>query len=165
MIRLAFGLLVSFNSASFQPTIMKLFRLALFVAPLLLASCGSVKIPSVDAPGIVVAQEEIREVGQGKMIFPAGVYKAEVTSDKGTYYKAPRRIKTLGVLIGRSQEGGLYVSKYPGTPQSAWFGDPRDEVDASPGTLFGAMGVSAPKLRKLTPPVPYTLEGASAMKR
>lgn len=143
---------------------MKLSRLALLVAPLLLASCGSVKIPSVDAPGIVVAQEEIREVGQGKMVFPAGVYKADVTSDKGTYYKAPRRIKTLGVLIGRSQEGGLYISKYPGTPQSAWFGEVREQVDESPSTLFGALGVSAPKLRKLTPPVPYTMEGTPAKK-
>lgn len=141
---------------------MKLSRLALFIAPLLLISCGSVEIPPVEAPGIVVAQEETRDVGQGRMVFPAGVYKAEVTSEKGTYYKAPRRIKTLGVLIGRSQEGGLYISKHPGTPQSAWFGDPRDEVDASPGTLFGAMGVSAPKLHRLKPPVPYTLESSPA---
>lgn len=144
---------------------MKLSRFIPLLAPLLLASCGSVEIPAVEAPGIVVAQEEIREVGQGKIRFPAGVYKAEVTSAKGTYYKAPQRLKTLGVLIGRYEDGGLYISKYPGTPQSVWFGDPRDEVDESPGTLFGAMGVSAPKLHKLTPPVPYTLEGAPAKKR
>lgn len=141
---------------------MRTSRLSLLLAvPLLLASCGSVELAPVNAPGIVVAQDEVRELGQAKILFPAGVYKAEVVSEKGTYYKSPRRLKTLGVLIGRNEEGGIYISKYAGTPQSGWFGDPRDEVDESPSTLFGALGVSAPKHWKLSPPIPYTVEGAT----
>ncbi len=140
---------------------MKLSRLVpVLVAPLLLVSCGSVSLPPANVPGIVVAQEETREVGQGKLLFPAGVYKAEVVSENGTYYKAPRRLKTLGVLIGRNEIGGLYISKYPGTPQSVWFGDPRDEADGSAGTLLGAMGSGAPKRYKLSPPLPYSVEKA-----
>ncbi len=141
---------------------MKLTLSALVVAPLLLASCGSVQLAPVSAPGLVVAQEEVRDLGQGKIVFPAGVYPAEVVSDKGTYYKAPRRLKTLGVLIGRSEVGGIYVSNYAGTPPAAWFGDPRDEADGRAGTLLGAMGAGAPKLWKLSPPIPYTLEKAAA---
>lgn len=140
---------------------MKSLRLLLLVPAFLLASCKSVEVASVDAPGILVAQEETREVGQGKILFPAGLYKAEVVSPKGTFYKAPRRLKTLGVLIGRSEEGGIFVSNSQGSPQAGWFGDPRDEVDESPGTLLGAMGMSSPKLWKLSPRIPYTLETAA----
>lgn len=137
---------------------MKLPRLFSFFTCLLLAACSSVEIPAPDAPGIVVAADETREIGQGKILFPAGVYKAEVVSASGTYYKAPRRLKTLGVLIGRSEEGGIFVSNAEGSPQAAWFGDPRDDVDESPGTLLGAMGMSSPKLWKLTPRIPFTPE-------
>lgn len=137
---------------------MKFSRFFLIIPALLLSACGSVKIAPLDIPGIVVAQDETRELGQGKILFPAGVYKAEVVSSGGTYYKAPRRLKTLGVLIGRSEEGGIFVSNTQGNPQAAWFGDPRDDVDEAPGTLFGAMGMSAPKLWKLVPRIPYTAE-------
>lgn len=138
--------------------LMKFSRLLLLSTSLLIVSCGAVSIAPVDAPGLIVAQDEIREVGQGKTLFPAGLYKAEVTSPTGTYYKSPRRLKSLGVLIGRSQEGGIFISNARGNPQAAWYGDPSDDVDESPGTLFGAMGVSAPKLRRLTPRIPYTME-------
>lgn len=130
----------------------------LALAPLLLAACGSVEIASSDAPGIVVAQEETRECGQGRILFPAGEYKAEVVSTAGTYYKAPKRIRSLGVLIGRSEPGGIFVANKAGNPQAAWFGDPRDDVDESPGTLFGAMGMSAPKLWPYTPRIPFTVK-------
>lgn len=129
---------------------------SLILVPLLMTACGSVEIATPTAPSIVVAQEEARECGQGKILFPAGEYKAEVTSATGTYYKAPRRIRTLGVLIGRSEEGGIFVANKNGNPQAAWFGDPRDDVDESPGTLFGAIGLSAPKLWPFTPRIPFT---------
>jgi hypothetical protein len=124
--------------------------------PLLLAACGSVEIASSDAPSIVVAQAEERECGQGRILFPAGEYKAEVASAEGTYYKSPKRLRTLGVLIGRAEDGGIFVSSAAGNPQAAWFGDPKDEVDESPGTLFGAIGLSAPKLWPYKPRIPYT---------
>jgi hypothetical protein len=75
--------------------------------PLLFTACGSVQIASTDAPSIVVAQDEERECGQGRILFPAGEYKAEVASAEGTYYKAPKRLRTLGVLIGSSEDGGI----------------------------------------------------------
>lgn len=140
------------------PAFMRLSRLFSLLPALLLAACSTVEIAPGDAPGIVVAQDETRELGQGKILFPAGVYKAEVVSSTGTYYKAPRRLKTLGVLIGRSEEGGIFVSNAQGNPQAAWFGDPRDDADESPGTLLGAMGMSSPKLWKLTPRIPYAPE-------
>lgn len=125
--------------------------------PLLLAACGSVEIAPTDAPGIVLAQDETRECGQGRILFPAGEYKAEVVSTEGTYYKAPKRLRSLGVLIGRSEDGGIFVSNKAGNPQAAWFGDPRDDVDESPGTLLGAMGMSAPKLWPYTPRIAHAM--------
>lgn len=138
---------------------MKLHRLLpALLMPLLFTACGSVQIASTDAPGIVVAQEETRECGQGRILFPAGDYKAEVASSEGTYYKAPRRIRTLGVLIGRSEEGGIFVSNKSGNPQAAWFGDPRDAVDESPSTLLGAIGMGAPKIWPYAPRIPFTVK-------
>lgn len=123
---------------------------------LLLAACGSVEIASSDAPSIVVSQAEERECGQGRILFPAGEYKAEVAAAEGTYYKSPKRLRTLGVLIGGTEDGGIFVSSAAGNPQAAWFGDPKDEVDESPGTLFGAMGLSAPKLWPYKPRISFT---------
>jgi hypothetical protein len=79
-----------------------------------------------------------------------------VASAEGTYYKSPKRLRTLGVLIGRAEDGGIFVSSAAGNLQAAWFGDPKDEVDESPGTLFGAIGLSAPKLWPYKPRIPYT---------
>jgi len=126
------------------------------IMPWLLAACGSVTMAPSDSPSIVVGQNEERECGQGRILFPAGEYKAEVASAEGTYYKAPKRLRTLGVLIGRSEDGGIFVSNAAGNPQAAWFGDPKDEVDESPGTLFGAIGLSAPKLWPYKPRIPHT---------
>lgn len=137
---------------------MKFIQTLLFVAPLLLVSCRSVKIAPTNVPGIIVAQDEVRDLRQGQTRFPAGLYKAEVVAADGTYYKAPTRLKTLGVLIGRSKEGGIFVSNAKGNPQAAWYGDPRDDADERPATLFGAVGMGAPKLWKLTPRIPYTVE-------
>lgn len=130
----------------------------LVLAPLLLAACGSIKPAPAGTSGIVVGPNESRECGQGWVTFPAGVYQAEVVSAKGAYYLAPEPIRTKGVLIGRAQRGGIFVSNLPGNPQAAWFGDLRDTVDEKPSTLLGAMGVSAPKLWPYTPRVPFQLK-------
>ncbi len=130
--------------------------LVALVVPILLSACGSIALAPADAPAIVVAQDETRECGQGRILFPAGEYQAEVVSPQGTFYKAPKRIRTLGVLIGRSEDGGIFVANQAGNPQAAWFGDPHDDVDGSPGTLFGAIGLSAPKLWPYTPRIPFT---------
>jgi len=132
--------------------------LSAFLVCLLLASCGSVTLAPQGSPSIALAQEETRTCGQGKILFPAGEYKTVVVSPQGAYYKAPQRLKTLGVLIGRSEEGGIFVSNAAGNPQAAWFGEPRDDVDESPGTLFGAIGLSAPKLWPYTPRIPHVLK-------
>ncbi len=138
---------------------MKLTRiLSALVAPVLLAACGSISMAPPETPPLLVAQEETRECGQGRVLFPAGEYRAEVVSPKGTYYKAPQRISTLGVLVGRSEEGGIFVSNAAGNPQAAWFGVPSEDVDGTPGTLFGAIGVSAPKLWPYTPRIPHTFK-------
>lgn len=132
--------------------------LPLSLVSLLLISCNSVEKATSEAPGIIVGPNEIRECGQGRIHFPEGEYKAEVVSAKGTYYKAPQRLRTLGVLIGRSEEGGIFVSSGPGNPQAVWFGDPSDEIDGSAATLLGAMGASAPKLWPYTPRIPFTVK-------
>ncbi|MFN0075489.1 MAG: hypothetical protein ACKVY0_03335 [Prosthecobacter sp.] len=132
--------------------------LSALIVTLLLVACGSVELAKSDAPSLVVDQDEERVCGQGKILFPAGEYRAEVAAANGIYYKAPKRIRTLGVLIGRSEEGGIFVANATGNPQAAWFGDPRDNVDERPGTLFGAIGWSAPKLWPYTPRIPYTLK-------
>lgn len=138
---------------------MKLFRaFCLFLSPLLMASCGSIAPAPEATSGIVIGPNEVRQCGQGRVTFPAGVYQAEVVSPKGTYYLAPELIRTQGVLIGRGSRGGIFVSSSPGNPQAAWFGDLRDTVDEKPSTLLGAMGVSAPKLWPYTPRVPYTVK-------
>lgn len=138
---------------------MKFSRLlSALITPLLLAACGSIELAPADAPGIVIGPNETRECGQGKTVFPAGLYKAEVVSPEGTYYVAPTPMRTAGVLIGRAETGGIFVSNAAGNPQAAWFGDPRDNLDGRPGTLLGAIGVSAPKLWPYTPRIPYTVK-------
>ena len=57
---------------------MKFSRLiSTLIAPLLLAACGSIELPKPDAASLVVAQDEERECGQGRVLFPAGEYRAE----------------------------------------------------------------------------------------
>ncbi|MBL9179282.1 MAG: hypothetical protein JNM65_14560 [Verrucomicrobiaceae bacterium] len=130
----------------------------LLVTSVLLASCGSVQLAATDAPGLVLATEETRDCGRGRVVFPAGEYKAEVISAEGIYYKAPKPIRTYGVLIGRSEQGGVFVSNAVGNPQAAWFGDPKDNVDERPATFLGAIGWSAPKLWPCAPRLPLRKE-------
>lgn len=138
---------------------MKLFRtFCLIITPLVMAACGSITSAPSDAPGIVIGPNESRECGQGRLQFPAGVYQVEVVSAKGTYYVAPERIRTAGVLLGRAERGGIFVSNLAGNPQAAWFGDLRDTIGEKPSTMLGAMGVSAPKLWPYTPRIPYRVK-------
>ncbi len=130
----------------------------LFLAPLLLGACTSVAPAPAKTASIVVGPGEERVCGQGMVRFPAGVYHAEVVSPKGTYYLAPQRIRTVGVLLGRTETGGIFVSNLAGNPQAAWFGDVSDTVNERPGTLFGAVGINAPKLWPYTPQIPFQVK-------
>lgn len=145
-----------------QPALfMKLFRASfLALAPLLLAACGSFTPATASGgPGIVVGAGEIRECGQGRVQFPGGVYTAELVSTRGTYYLAPEPLKTLGVLLGRAERGGIYVSNGPGNPQSAWFGDLRDAATATkPSTLFEAVGAHSTRLWPYAPKIPFQVK-------
>ncbi|MBN8420713.1 MAG: hypothetical protein J0L73_17490 [Verrucomicrobia bacterium] len=138
---------------------MKSFRASfLALVPLLFAACGSVAPVSSGTSGIVIGPGEIRECGQGKVQFPAGLYTATVVSAKGTYYLAPERIRTKGVLLGRAERGGIFVSSAPGNPQAAWFGDLSATVAEKAGTLFEAIGVKEPKLWPYTPRIPFQVK-------
>ena len=129
--------------------------LCLLLLPLFVGACTSIKPAPTGAADIVVEAKVSRICGQGRVNFPAGVYKAEVVSAKGTYYRAPESLKTRGVLMGRAETGGIFVSNQPGNPQAAWFGDMSDTVENRPTTLFSAIGVAAPKLWPYTPRIPY----------
>ncbi len=138
---------------------MKLTRaFFLALAPLFLAACGSIAPAPASNTGIVIGPNEIRECGQGKVQFPTGVYTAQVVSEKGTYYLAPERIRTKGVLMGRAERGGIFVSNAPGNPQAAWFGDLSENTEEKPSTLFAAIGVSEPKLWPYTPKIPFQVK-------
>lgn len=138
---------------------MKMFRVSFLVlAPLLLAACGSIAPVPTGTSGIVVGPNELRECGQGKVQFPAGLYTAEVVSEKGTYYLAPEPIRTKGVLLGRAERGGIFVSNLAGNPQAAWFGDLKASVEEKPSTLFAAVGVRSPKLWPYTPRIPFQVK-------
>ena len=138
---------------------MKLSRaFFLVLAPLFMVACGSISPVPSGTSGIVIGPNEIRECGQGKVQFPAGVYTAEVVSEKGTYYLAPELIRTKGVLMGRAERGGIFVSNAPGNPQAAWFGELSDTVEEKPSTLFAAVGIKAPKLWPYTPRIPFQVK-------
>ncbi|OYW74341.1 MAG: hypothetical protein B7Z37_18230 [Verrucomicrobia bacterium 12-59-8] len=150
---------------SFQPRkiaaihFMKLyFTLALTLASLLLAACGSIAPVPAGTKGILIGPNESRLCGQGNVMFPSGLYQAEVVSPNGTYYLAPEPIRTKGVLLGRAERGGIFVSTMAGNPQAAWFGDLHDAVDEKPSTLLGAIGVNAPKLWPYTPRIPFQVK-------
>lgn len=128
------------------------------LVPLLFAACGSVAPVPAGTSGIVVGTNEERECGQGRVQFPAGLYLAEVVSAKGTYYVAPAPLRTKGVLLGRAERGGIFVSNMPGNPQAAWFGDLHETVEEKPSTLFAAMGVSAARLWPYAPPIPFQVK-------
>ncbi len=123
-----------------------------------MAACGSLTPAPAETAGVVVGPNEIRDCGQGKVLFPAGVYVAEVVSEKGTYYRAPEPLRAKGVLLGRAERGGIFVSTKPGNPQAAWFGELHDTVDEKPSTLFGAIGVSGSKLWPYTPRIPFQVK-------
>lgn len=133
--------------------------LFLLLTTTLIGACTSIKPVAQGTTGIVLAAPEVRVCGQGQVHFPAGFYAAQVVSAKGTYYQSPGPLRTRGVLLGRSETGGIYVSNAPGNPQAAWFGDVNDTIEDHPTTLFSAIGVAAPKLWPYTPRIPFVLKG------
>lgn len=139
---------------------MHLTRTLFFLlATTLMGACTSIKPVAQGTTGIVLAAPEMRVCGQGQVHFPAGLYTPQVVSAKGTYYQSPAPLRTRGVLLGRAETGGIYVSNAPGNPQAAWFGDVNDTVEDHPTTLFSAIGVAAPKLWPYTPRIPFVLKG------
>ncbi|WP_395750109.1 hypothetical protein [Prosthecobacter sp.] len=132
--------------------------ICLLLSTFLITACGSVAPAPKNAPAIVIGANEERECGQGVVRFPAGIYVADVVSVKGTYYLAPQSIRTVGVLLGRSERGGIFVSNSAGNPQAAWFGDTSDVGSDKPGTLFGAIGINEPKLWPYSPRIPFQVQ-------
>lgn len=130
----------------------------LLLAPMLMVACTPITPVPTGTSGIVIGPNESRACGQGTVRFPTGLYRAEVVSPKGTYYLAPERIRVAGVLLGRAERGGIYVSNAPGNPQAAWFGELSSAVDEKPDTLLAAVGVKAPKLWPYSPPVPFQVK-------
>ncbi|WP_395739396.1 hypothetical protein [Prosthecobacter sp.] len=130
----------------------------LFLSSLFMTACGSVAPAPKDSAAIVLSTTEERECGQGVVRFPAGVYVADVVSPKGTYYLAPQSLRTVGVLLGRSERGGIFVSNAAGNPQAAWFGDTTDVGTGKPSTLFGAIGINEPKLWPYSPRIPFQVK-------
>ena len=125
----------------------------LLLAPVVMAACTAIVPAPVSTGGIVVGANEMRVCGQGKVLFPAGLYRAQLVTASGTYYQAPEQLRTVGVLIAQSELGGIYIANAPGNPQAAWFGDPQEVTESKPTTLFAAIGVRAPKLWPYSPPI------------
>jgi hypothetical protein len=130
----------------------------LLLAPVVMAACTAVAPAPSGSSGIVVGPNEMRVCGQGKVIFPAGLYHAQLVTARGTYYLAPERLRTVGVLIGQSELGGIYIANTAGNPQAAWFGDPNEVTESKPTTLFSAIGVRAPKLWPYDPAIPFKVK-------
>ena len=125
----------------------------LLLAPAVMAACTAIAPAPAGSRGIVVGPNEVRLCGQGKVL-----YGAQLVTAQGTYYLAPEHLRTVGVLIGQSEQGGIYVSNAPGNPQAAWFGDPQEVAESKPTTLFGAIGVRAPKLWPYSPPISFQMK-------
>ena len=138
---------------------MKFARTFCFLlAPAVIAACTAIAPAPASTGGIVVGRNEMRVCGQGKVLFPAGLYRAQMVTASGTYYQAPEQLRTVGVLIAQSELGGIYIANVPGNPQAAWFGDPQEVTESKPTTLFGAIGVRAPKLWPYEPPIPFKVK-------
>ncbi|MBK8038699.1 MAG: hypothetical protein IPK22_16450 [Verrucomicrobiaceae bacterium] len=127
-------------------------RLLCLFALATLSSCVPLTQPATKTGSLTLPQEEKRQCKAARVIFPAGVYTPEVASERGTYYLAPAPMRTEGVLLGKGYRGGIFVAN--DGRHAAWFGDARDDADERAGTLFGAIGASAPKLWLVSPNLP-----------
>jgi len=132
-----------------------LMKLSLhFLMMACLAACVPLTPPPAGTGELKLAQEEKRECKAARVVFPPGVYRPEIASEKGIFYLAPAPMRTEGVLIGGGYRGGLFIAR--DGRHAAWFGDARDDADERAGTLLGAMGASAPKLWVINPRLPVT---------
>ena len=133
-------------------------------ALVLLASCRSnnqIALPSAGTPGIMLAAEQVAEHKYGKVTFPAGLYQPEAVSEIGTYYAAPGKVTTGGVMRGGKEHGGLFVAR-GSNQQFLWIGQPGYQLMEAPKTVLGQRGVETPLLYSLRTLVSYTQAGSSA---
>ncbi|MBE7496706.1 MAG: hypothetical protein HS117_17325 [Verrucomicrobiaceae bacterium] len=145
---------------SLPPMIRAFWFLVLLCVPV---ACVPLRKVDPGAHSILVATEQSRECKAARVIFPAGEYSPEVSCERGTYYLAPARLRTEGVLLGGGYRGGLFIGR--DGKQAAWFGDARDAAEERPSTLLGAVGASAPKLWPFQPVISVTPVPASAVPR
>lgn len=126
-------------------------------ASCLLVSCATKDLDHCEpgTPGIVVAQAVECTHKDGKFTLPAGLYQAEAKSSKGTYYVAPERLKTDGIIRDGHERGGLFIANEGW--QWAWTGHPGFEVAESETSIMGKRGLIMPVHFKFEPYVPYTV--------
>ena len=124
-------------------------------------SNNQIALPSAGTPGIVLAAEQVAEHKYGKVTFPAGLYQPEAVSEIGTYYAAPGKVSTGGVMRGGKEHGGLFVAR-GSNQQFLWIGQPGYQLHEAPKTVLGQWGVETPLLYSLRTPVSLTQAGSSA---
>ena len=122
----------------------------------LLISCSTKDLerPAPGTPGIRVAQAVECTHKDGKFTLPAGDYLPEAQSAKGTYYTAPERLKTVGIIREGHERGGLFIANEGW--QWAWIGHPGFEVDENQTSIFKKRGILMPTHFKFEPYVKYT---------
>jgi hypothetical protein len=133
-------------------------------ALVLLASCRSnnqIALPAAGTPGIVLKTEQVAEHKYGKVTFPAGLYQPEAVSEIGTYYAAPGKVSTGGVMRGGKEHGGLFIAR-GSEQQFLWIGQPAYQLMEAPKTVLGQWGVETPLLYSLRSPVSITKAGTSS---
>jgi hypothetical protein len=122
---------------------------------LLTASCSTKDLERCPpgTPGIIVSQAVECSHKDGKFTLPAGLYQAEAQSRKGTYYVAPERLKTSGLIRGGHERGGLFIANEGW--QWAWIGHPGFEVEENKTSILGKRGIIMPTHYKFEPFVSY----------
>lgn len=123
----------------------------------LMVSCATKDLENCppDTPGIIVANEvEITTQRDGNFTLPAGHYRAEAQSSKGTYYVAPEPLKAMGIIRAGRERGGLFIANEGW--QWAWTGHPYFEVEENKTSILGKRGIIMPNHYKFEPYVKYT---------
>ena len=135
---------------------MKLASLGLLLS-CLMVSCTTKDLENCppDTSGIIVANEvECTTQRDGMFTLPAGHYRAEAQSSKGTYYVAPEPLKTSGIIRAGRERGGLFIAKKGW--QWLWTGHPYFEVEENKTSILGKRGIIMPKHYKFEPYVNFT---------
>lgn len=130
--------------------------LSCILAASMLASCSTKELTRCPpgTPGIIVAEETECTHKDGRFTLPAGHYQPEAMSDKGIYYVAPVRLKTIGIIRDGHERGGLFIANEGW--QWAWVGHPGFEADQSATTILGKRGILMPVHFKFEPFVKVT---------